>query len=78
MRQWRKEGAREVGSMRGEEEGGRGGSLVRPLRTWSAFTVGYPDARMDMHAMGYHQLKPARLGCMDIGGRWWVCAVCDE
>lgn len=60
--------------MRGEEE--EGACSARPLRTQIGFTAGCRDARMGMHAMGYHQLKPARLGCMDIvaDGRWWECA----
>lgn len=43
-------------------EKGRGGcdSSVRPLRTQKGFTVGYLVAQKDMHAMGYHQPKPAR------------------
>ena len=62
--------------MRGEEEGRGGASSARPLRTQIGFTVGCRDARMGMHAMGYHQLKPVRSGCMDTAaaGRWWECA----
>lgn len=65
------------GDVCGEVKRGEGcDSSVRPLRTQIGFTVECLVARKDMHAMGYHQPKPARSVYMGIvaAERWWECA----